>query len=315
MQPAEEEKLLNDLRAKGAFSNPENHWLEVVYASKLAKHDLSKPAGKRFDKLKLVVPKNSIQSGTSLDKDLDCIATKAECMYQQHDAQGAYQLTQWIRKRDPYQLKCVTVHLAALVELKKKSELFYFAHSLVDAYPTRAVAWFAVGCYYYSIGKFDVSRRYFHKATTMDPSLAPAWLGFGHSFASQDESDQAMAAYRTASRLFIGCHLPVLCTAIEYLRTNNISLAEQFCRQAKQMCPTDPLVLNELGVVHYKQKRYQQAAECLHEALRLCQKQPERLRAPWEPVMFNLGHTYRKLGKYAEAIYQYELALSKHAIR
>mmetsp|Transcript_24965 Transcript_24965/g.53881 ORF Transcript_24965/g.53881 Transcript_24965/m.53881 type:complete len:229 (-) Transcript_24965:35-721(-) len=144
----------------------------------------------------------------------------------------------------------------------------------------------------------------------MDPSLAVAWLGFGHAFAAQDESDQAMAAYRTAARLFTGCHLPVLCTAIEYLRTNNVTLAEQFCRQAKAMCSTDPLVLNELGVVHYRQQRYQQAVDCFQEALKLCRHQPESLRHAWEPAMFNLGHSYRKLGRYSEAIQHYENALS-----
>jgi len=29
--------------------------------------------------------------------------------------------------------------------------------------------------------------------------FAPAWIGFGHSFAMKDESDQAMAAYRSVS--------------------------------------------------------------------------------------------------------------------
>lgn len=30
--------------------------------------------------------------------------------------------------------------------------LFYLAHKLVDLYPEMALAWFAVGCYYYTIG-------------------------------------------------------------------------------------------------------------------------------------------------------------------
>jgi anaphase-promoting complex subunit 6 len=42
------------------------------------------------------------------------------------------------------------------------------------------------------------------KATTLDGAFASAWIGFGHAYAAQDESDQAMAAYRTAARLFAG---------------------------------------------------------------------------------------------------------------
>ena len=65
---------------------------------------------------------------------------------------------------------------------------------LVEEYPEHVVAWFAVGCYYQSIGRYDSARQYFGKATAMDPSFAPAWLGFGHSFAAQDESDQVRPA-------------------------------------------------------------------------------------------------------------------------
>lgn len=202
------------------------------------------------------------------------------------------------------------MHLAALVTLKQKVELFRIAHGLVDAYAALPVSWFAVGCYYYCIENFEQARRYFHKATNLDPGLAVAWLGFGHSFAAQDESDQAMAAYRTASRLFIGSHVSILCTAIEYLRTNNIALAEQLCRQAIAMCPTDPLALNELGVVHYRKERYGDAVSCFSNALALCKLCPERLRYAWEPAMFNLGHAYRKLGLYEEAIHYYQMARS-----
>lgn len=35
------------------------------------------------------------------------------------------------------------------------SALFYLAHKLVDLYPDMALAWFAVGCYYYSLGNYD----------------------------------------------------------------------------------------------------------------------------------------------------------------
>lgn len=62
---------------------------------------------------------------------------------------------------------------------------------LAEEYPDRAAAWFAVGCYYLCAGQYESARRFFGKATALDASFAPAWLGFGHAFAAQDESDQA----------------------------------------------------------------------------------------------------------------------------
>jgi anaphase-promoting complex subunit 6 len=74
----------------------------------------------------------------------------------------------------------------------------------------------------------------FSKSTTADPFFAPGWLGFGHTFSAQDESDQAMIAYRTAARLFEGSYMPLLCIGVEYARTNNLILAEQFFIQVKR---------------------------------------------------------------------------------
>jgi len=42
------------------------------------------------------------------------------------------------------------------------------------------------------------------KSTSLDGTFPPAWIGTGNAYASQEESDQAMAAFRTAARLFPG---------------------------------------------------------------------------------------------------------------
>ena len=133
----------------------------------------------------------------------------------------------------------------------------------MEEYPERAVSWFAVACYYYCVRQFDTARRYFSKATSLEGALSQRGL-FGHSFAAQDESDQAMAAYRTAARLFPGCHLPVLCIGMEYQRTNNLSLAEHFFGRAREICPSDPLVYNELGVLAYRNRDYTTAVSSLN---------------------------------------------------
>ena len=44
----------------------------------------------------------------------------------------------------------------------------------------------------------------FRKATGLDGTFPPAWIGTGIAYAAQEEGDQAMAAFRTAARLFPG---------------------------------------------------------------------------------------------------------------
>lgn len=60
----------------------------------------------------------------------------------------------------------------------------------MEEYADRAISWYAVGVYYMGIRQYDTARRYFSKATTMDPSFAAGWIAFGNAFAAQDESDQ-----------------------------------------------------------------------------------------------------------------------------
>ncbi len=167
---------------------------------------------------------SQVEGPCGMADNMDVVVSKAECCLLEHNPRRAYELSKWVHEKDPFNLRCASVHVSALVELGHKSELFYVAHNLVAAYPERAISWFSVGCYYYVTGQFERARRYFHKATTKEAQFAPAWLGFGNAYAAQDESDQAMAAYRTAMRLFPGSHLPYLCTGMEYLRTNNFQV-------------------------------------------------------------------------------------------
>lgn len=145
------------------------------------------------------------------------------------------------------------------------------------------------------------------KATAVGPTFAPAWLGFGHAYAAQDETDQAMVAYRTAARIFTGCHLPLLCIGSEYQRSNNTPLAQHFLDDAKSICPNGPLVHNELGVVAFHNKQLSEA-EAYFEAALAALATPSS--ATWEPILVNLAHVYRKQRKLPAAIAMYERALS-----
>jgi len=169
------------------------------------------------------------------------------------------------------------------------------------------VPWFAVGCFYHMVSDFESARRYFSKATTLNHRFAPAWVGFGHAFAAQDESDQAMAAYRTASRLFPGSHTPWLGIGMEYLRTNHLPLAMHYIKQAHAIAPHEPAVLHELGVLHYASGEYAEAADYF---TRVAEHEGDYDDAAREPSIFNLGHACRKMRRFDEAIEWYRLALA-----
>jgi len=127
-----------------------------------------------------------------------------------------------------------------------------------------------------------------------------------------------MAAYRTASRLFPGSHVPWLGIGIECLRTNHLHLALQYIqqvhddswpsrscdprlviKQAQELSPQEPLVLHELGVLHFHNGDYEEAA---HYFLQVAENAQSYDLTTREPSIFNLGHTFRKLRQFDKAL-------------
>ncbi|XP_008787886.1 anaphase-promoting complex subunit 6 isoform X2 [Phoenix dactylifera] len=301
----EESRLLSSLQF-----GKDDRWLSTFYSCLIKKHDKEQVVEEKFRELEretsASAPSDS-SFGRTLRNNADLLACKAEYYHQCGEYHKCFELTSALLERDPFHSKCTLVYLAAAVELGRSNDIYMMACNLVKDYPQKALSWFAVGCYYYCIKKYDQARRYFCKSTSVDGTFAPAWIGTGNAYAAQEESDQAMSAFRTAARLFPGCHLPALYMGMEYMRTHNFKLAEQFFLQAKAVCPSDPFVYNELGVVAYHMKEYQKAVLWFEMTL---DHVASSLSELWEPTLVNLAHAQRKLKRYHKAISYYEKALT-----
>lgn len=125
-----------------------------------------------------------------------------------------------------------------------------------------------------------------------------------HSFAIQDESDQAMSIYRTIARLFPGSSHAHMYMGMEYIRTNNLKTAILSLNKAKELNPDDPLIYSELGVICYKQKNYYEAKELQLKAYFICQ--PDASSWVVESILTNLAHSYRKLKDYKNSVKELE---------
>ena len=265
--------------------------------------------------------------GYGLGANASVLACRADWLLHRGRHEECYALTARALERDPYAAECLPAHLAAALALGRKNELFLRAHRLVEEHPDRALSWFAVGCYYMAARHFEAARRHFSKATALDRNSAPAWVGFGHAFAAQDESDQALAAYRAAARLFPGLHTPVLGMGMEYARMNNLGLAERLFRAAHELCPEDARVCHEIGALEYRNGRYASAERWLTAALACGGGGGVGSgdggvggigvgvgsgfgSAGAEATLLALGHARRKQGDYTGALEAYRAALA-----
>ncbi|KAH7033149.1 cell division cycle protein-like protein [Microdochium trichocladiopsis] len=251
---------------------------------------------------------DTLSTHYNLASNPDLLLARGDLLYTQCRYKDALAITTSVLEDDKYNFAIYPLHLACLYELKKKNVLFLVAHDLADNHPEEPCTWLAVGTYYFAIDKIAEARRYFSKASMMDPHFGPAWIGFAHTFAAEGEHDQAISAYSTAARLFMGTHLPQVFLGMQNHALNNMTLADEFLRTAYGLCKTDPLLLNEMGVVYYHQDRPLDAVTLFTKALEVSEEINSEPQA-WISARTNLAHALRRAKKFEEAMDQFDEVL------
>ena len=288
----------NDLLT-GIQFQPENMWLNDYYLSKINDniYMTSKSEVEYNDE------KNNVLDILYKNNDQDLLQMEAEKCFIARDFNNAYLLLKKLNEDDFYNLKIIPMLCSCLIELDKVGDLYPLAYKLANNCSEKFISWYAVGCYYYSIKKYDMSRKYFLKCNQLNKNFPESWIALGNCYAGQDESDQALSSYRTCLRLFPGCHCSNLYIGMEFIRTNNFKTAFAMFQNALLLSNNDPLVYNEIGVVYYKQRKYVEAETSFKKGIELCNEDKSKTA---QTLMINLGNCYRKMNKLNEAFEIYE---------
>lgn len=299
MSPQEEWKFLESLDFDGLGADGEGgqeaEFVKMLYTTRLSKY--KNPAS--FNQAT-----ETLSTQYNLSQNADLIVSKAELLFTQCRFKECLKECEGVIENDQYNFSVYPLYLACLHELEMTNKLFLVSHDMADNFPEEPVTWLAVGVYYLTSGKIAEARRFFSKASMMDPHFGPAWIGFAHTFAAEGEHDQAISAYSTAARLFQGTHLPQLFLGMQHLQLNNVTLADEYLTTAFELCKSDPLLLNELGVVFYHKDCLNEAVAMFHKALDIAEDIESNPKA-WVATRANLGHAYRRLGRFEEALQQF----------
>ncbi|KAK9476350.1 hypothetical protein V1514DRAFT_298577 [Lipomyces japonicus] len=301
MTPSEEWEYLSSLNFD---ATEDGDLVKLLYTTKLNKyHNTSR----FFD------AENQLKSKYKLEDNADLIQSRAELLFVQCKFKQCLQLCEKVLDHDRFKFSIIPLYLACLHELELKNKLFLLAHDMAENHPEEPVTWLSIGVYYLSIHKIAESRRFFSKASMMNPHFGAAWIGFAHTFAVEGEHEQAVSAYSTAARLFQGTHLPPLFLGMQHLQLHNFTLAEEYLDAAYNICQTDPLLLNEMGVVLYHKDQLEEAVKYFNRALKVASELDSDTKA-WVPIRINLGHAFRQLGRYEDSLENFEFVsrVSKH---
>lgn len=146
----------------------------------------------------------------------------------------------------------LVLYISLMAKLKYIHELFYLSHKLSSSAPNDPYSWYCVGAYYWACGKLEQAHKYLKKALKKNKEFGCGWILLGHVLSSVEESEQALAAYRTAGRLLPNHYIPLLCIGKEFIRTNNLWLASHTLQSARRLNSENLIILNELGVAFVK---------------------------------------------------------------
>jgi anaphase-promoting complex subunit 6 len=290
-------------------NSPQHQFIKLLHQSRLQSYSHDEKVAHALHRL---------EHDFGLQGNLDLAVVRAQHLFNQYHYQESLDISKEIVRVDADKLAILPIYIACMVELEKKHDLFYKAHELVEKHPNLAVTWYAVACYYHLTQRPSEARRYFGKATSLEPTFAAAWLGFAHAFAKEGEHDQAIAAYSTAAKLFSRVHLPFMYIGMQHAQLGNYAAAEDYLISAMRHCQEDPLLLNELGVVCYHTKRYlcvrltnwgrfEKAVEYLEKARELCGK--ESTTKISKSILSNLANSHRRLRNHQVATTLYNRVL------
>jgi len=279
----------------------DNAWLLALHRMRLRRYAVHLSVPARFD---------AVERAHGLGANYDVLSAKAEALAYQHDAAAAHAVSRKLVLVDAHCRRTALLHYSNLLALGRATDLFDLAHAAVRAAPRDPLSWFAVAAYYMCLRRYDAAAKHYQKATQLDATHAPSWIGIGHAYEALGEHEPALGAYRAAMALLPGCHVPPMSMATVALRTGQPAQARLFLDVALSLCQSDPLLFHEEGVLAYKLGEYEAALTHFQRVTSLTADCPQHLRRIWEPTLFNKGHALRKLGRYEEAIGAYESALA-----
>lgn len=224
-------------------------------------------------------------------------------------ARTSYSLTAKVLEQDQFNEDAILLHVSTCVSQKKSTELYALGQRLVSNFPELPIAWYIVACYYFTISQHADAAKYLEKVLSIDKMFPHGWLVYGLSFADRGEHDQAISAFSNAAHIMRGSHLPLLYLAREYFHTGVIAISVGFVKKALAMSPTDPIVLQEVGFLLFHAGKFPLAEAYFKNAIINLQATDNSSSPMWQTIYNNLGHVYRKQGKYKMALEMHKKAL------
>ncbi|KAK6738203.1 hypothetical protein RB195_020361 [Necator americanus] len=238
---------------------------------------------------------------------------EAHQLYRNGNVAETLAITSTIMEEHGLYLDCVILHANCLCYFQDSRRLFLLAHELVISFPDHHYSWYVVAMYYFTCFNIHAARTFINKAVSMRTAFGEGWIAYGHILAAECENEQALNCYYRAARILPWHYEPKMYIGMQYCRVG-VRMAEDFLREASCIRSSDPVIMHERGSYYYRYNKFRTAEQFFSNALLAVIGNEEaefadsssiiteQLDPFWQPLVANLGHVSRRLGKYRESI-------------
>uniref|UniRef100_A0A7E4V2X0 TPR_REGION domain-containing protein n=1 Tax=Panagrellus redivivus TaxID=6233 RepID=A0A7E4V2X0_PANRE len=209
--------------------------------------------------------------------------------------------------------KCLKLHLACCVELRKTTAIYEIAHTLTTTALDDCRTFYAVGCYYFAARQYGQAKEFFNRCVTSYPHDGYAWIAYGHALAMSHDHDQAMNCYMRATRYLENYIEPTLYMGIQYVHSNSLTQADHAFASIQNPADKNPFVCHERATVLIMHRDFMQAYREYYDALEIITRTRDQglsfldlieqdFDSYWSPLIFNMGFVLFCAKKFCKAI-------------
>lgn len=193
-------------------------------------------------------------------------------------------------------------YIAALYSLSDVPELYSLSINLAEAQPTNSLSWYAVGVFNMLIGKYEESLRYLCKSLSLDPKNVLSLVAAGHAHSLLGANNLSLLSYRKAQKIMPKAFRINMYIGMESISLGEMDTASEYFVNALDIegvfSKIDPVLLNEIGVLYYKQREYRKSLGCFEKSLNCFNLKQQKNR---RIVLQNVGLVLMRLGLFEEA--------------
>lgn len=168
--------------------------------------------------------------------------------------------------------------------------------------------WLNLGSLMRELARLEEAESFLRRALAIAPRMVDAQVNLGATLQTLGRNEEARDCYRRALEVQPGCLAAVAGEASIELRNGDPGMAARRLAPALEMQPDDPEVATVFAALAHHLGREGEAAETLERVL----QRRDLLRSKRQTLLFSLGGSLDRTGRYEEAFARYQEA---HALQ